>query len=171
MPRERRHAYTAEVTWTGDLGAGTRAYDAYARRYEARAGAKPGIAGSSDPAFLGDADRWSPEDLLLVALSACHKLWYLHLCSANGVVVRAYCDSASAEMVEEANGAGQFVGAVLRPRVTLEAGSDRALAVALHAKAHAMCFIARSVNFPVRIDPAEPEVAASGPAHPPGSRA
>lgn len=171
MARERRHAYAAEVTWTGDLGAGTRTYDAYSRRFEARAGARPPITGSSDAAFRGEPDRWSPEDLLLVALSACHKLWYLHLCSAHGISVRGYVDAASAEMIEQADGAGQFVGAVLRPRVTLEDGADLALAIALHAEAQAKCFVARSVNFPIRIDPEVPEFVPAAPAGPPAARA
>jgi organic hydroperoxide reductase OsmC/OhrA len=37
----------------------------------------------------------------------------------------------------------------LRPRVTISAGSDPDEATRLHEKANAMCFIARSVNFPV----------------------
>jgi len=39
--------------------------------------------------------------------------------------------------------------------VTLAAGSDVEKARHLHHKAHEMCFIARSVNFPVE---AEPEI-------------
>jgi organic hydroperoxide reductase OsmC/OhrA len=38
---------------------------------------------------------------------------------------------------------------VLRPVVTVSTGSDLALAHALHERAHAQCFIASSVNFPV----------------------
>jgi organic hydroperoxide reductase OsmC/OhrA len=41
----------------------------------------------------------------------------------------------------------------LRPKVTLAAGSDLQKAKALHHDAHAMCFIARSVNFPVSHEP------------------
>jgi organic hydroperoxide reductase OsmC/OhrA len=37
--------------------------------------------------------------------------------------------------------------------VTLEAGSDRARAEQLHEKAHHLCFVANSVNFPVRCEP------------------
>ena len=32
--------------------------------------------------------------MLLAAVSACHKLWYLHLCSAAGITVTAYTDHA-----------------------------------------------------------------------------
>lgn len=101
----------------------------------------------------GDKERWNPEELLLASLSACHKLWYLGLCAQAGVVVTAYEDNAEACMIEEFGGAGQFVSAVLRPYVTIVEDSDSVKAHALHHRAHEMCFIARSVNFPVSIEP------------------
>ena len=82
------------LRWTGDRGVGTASYTAYARDHEITAPGKPAIAGSSDPRFRGDATRWNPEELLLGAISACHQLWYLHLCAEAGVVVTAYVDDA-----------------------------------------------------------------------------
>ncbi|MDF2095257.1 OsmC family protein [Aquibaculum arenosum] len=151
-----QHRYVAEIVWTGNRGAGTANYRAYGREHEVRIAGKPPLLGSADPAFRGDASRHNPEDLLLVALSACHLLWYLHLCAEAGVVVMAYEDPAEGRMVLESDGGGRFVEVTLRPRVTLASGSDMAAqekALALHAEAHARCFIARSVNFPVRHEP------------------
>lgn len=56
-------------------------------------------------------------------------------------------------MVEEFSGAGQFTAAILKPHVTISVTSDTAKARALHHKAHEMCFIARSMNFPVSNEP------------------
>jgi organic hydroperoxide reductase OsmC/OhrA len=42
---------------------------------------------------------------------------------------------------------------MLRPKIVIDAQSDPDVAAALHHKAHAMCFIARSVNFPVGNEP------------------
>ena len=53
-----------------------------------------GRFGSADPGYLGDGSRHNPEDLLVAALSACHMLWYLHLCAVNRVVVTDYEDAA-----------------------------------------------------------------------------
>ncbi len=78
-------------------------------------------------------------------------LWYLHLCSVNGIVVLEYRDDAEGTMQEEDGGAGAFVRVVLRPRVTIAKGGDRGKALALHEEAHHLCFIARSVRFPVQI--------------------
>ena len=149
----RRHCYTVTVTWTGNKGTGTSGYRDYLRSYEISAAGKPNIAGSSDAAFRGDRACWSPEDLLVASLSSCHELWYLHLCAEAGVVVEAYVDEAAGVMEETADGGGQFVEVVLRPRVRLAPGSDRDKAQSLHHEAHAKCFIARSVNFPVKCEP------------------
>jgi organic hydroperoxide reductase OsmC/OhrA len=90
--------------------------------------------------------------LLLAALASCHQLAYLHLCAVEGIVVVAYEDHAEGWMQETADGAGQFTRVLLRPKVTISAG-DAAKAKELHHEAHEKCFIARSVNFPVKNEP------------------
>jgi len=65
----------------------------------------------------------------------------------------SYRDEAEATMIEEPNGAGRFVSAVLRPTITIQAGGDIAKASRLHHDAHEYCFIANSVNFPVTCEP------------------
>jgi organic hydroperoxide reductase OsmC/OhrA len=149
----RQHTYNVTVTWTGNRGSGTSGYRDYERAHEVTAEGKPGIAGSSDAAFRGDRSRWNPEELLVAALAACHKLSYLHLCAVAGVVVTSYVDHAEGLMEESANGAGHFLRVTLRPEVILTAGSDAGKARALHEKAHELCFIANSVNFPVLCEP------------------
>jgi organic hydroperoxide reductase OsmC/OhrA len=149
-----RHHYEVTVTWTGNTGSGTSGYRDYSRAHEITAEGKAAIAGSSDPVFRGDKSRWSPEELLVASLSACHKLWYLHLCSDAGLVVTAYCDHAEGTMrTEAAVGMGSFTEVVLRPEVTFAGEADLSLAKELHAEAHKRCFIANSVSFPVRCEP------------------
>jgi organic hydroperoxide reductase OsmC/OhrA len=149
----REHRYLVTVTWRGNRGTGTSAYRAYGRDHEINADGKSPIAGSADAAFLGDRTRWNPEDLLVVSLSTCHQLWYLHLAADAGVVVTDYVDRAEGVMQEDADGSGRFIRVVLRPQVTLAAGSDVARAKALHHSAHEKCFVANSVNFPVTCEP------------------
>ena len=50
-------------------------------------------------------------------------------------------------------GHGSEIEVVLHPVVTISAASDPAKAVAAHDDAHHACFIANSVNFPVRCEP------------------
>jgi organic hydroperoxide reductase OsmC/OhrA len=149
----RTHVYRPLVEWTGNVGSGTSDYRAYERAHVIRSLGKADILGSSDPAFCGDAAKWNPEDLFVAAVSACHKLWYLHLCADAGVVVLAYRDEPVGTMVEDADGSGRVASVVLHPAVRIAAGSDPAKAVALHHDAHAKCFIANSVSCAVSVEP------------------
>lgn len=144
---EREHHYQVNVEWTGNKGNGTESYKAYNRDYVISAEKKNPILGSSDPAFLGDATRWNPEDLLVASASACHKLWYLHLCAEAGISVSTYIDRATGTMIEGKKGC--FTGITLRPEITIRSGDDIKLARELHHRAHELCFIANSLNFPV----------------------
>jgi organic hydroperoxide reductase OsmC/OhrA len=151
----KTHRYAVTVKWTGNTGTGTSGYRSYERRHEifSAMADKPPIPGSSDPAFRGEPSRWNPEELLVASLSACHKLWYLHLCADAGVVVLDYIDRAEGTMEESADGSGRFRSVILRPEVTVAPGSDIAKARQLHDLAQAKCFIANSVNFPVEHAP------------------
>jgi organic hydroperoxide reductase OsmC/OhrA len=146
------HSYPIRMRWTGNTGRGTADYRAYERAHEYVVDGKPVIPGSSDPAFRGDRTRYNPEELLVMALSSCHMLWYLHFCADQKIVVVDYVDDAIGTMVEDAERGGFFTEVILRPSVTLANGSDAALAQSLHERAHHFCFVANSVNFPVRCE-------------------
>ena len=145
----KRHDYTCRIRWTGDRGEGTRTYRGYDRSWDIETPGKPVVHCSNDPLLGGDPSRPNPEDLLLSALSSCHMLWYLHLASEAGIVVHGYVDEPVAVGEIEPGGAGRFLGATLRPRIVLAAGADREAADAVHGRIHELCFIARSVRFPV----------------------
>ena len=151
---QKEHSYSVNVRWTGNLGAGTVNYRGYKRDHEITVPGKPPLPASSDPTFRGDKSRYNPEELLVASLSACHMLWYLHLCAEAGIVVTDYQDQAEGAMVERADGGGHFAKVTLRPTVRLAAGADSELAMQMHHQAHRLCFIANSVNFPVQCDPA-----------------
>lgn len=147
-----KHHYQVALEWTGNHGSGTSGYRAYGRDHAVRVEGKPDLAASSDATFHGDASRHNPEDMLVAALSSCHMLSYLHMATVAGVVVTAYSDAAEGVMATEGN-SGRFVEVVLHPVVTISADSDPAAAEAAHETAHHACFIANSVNFPVRCEP------------------
>lgn len=144
------HHYTLQLEWTGNKGNGTSGYTAYKRDHLIRISGKPELPGSSDPAFRGDPARYNPEELLLASVSSCHMLWYLHLCSEAGVIVVSYEDNPTGEMTETADGGGRFTGITLRPNIEVTDESMIAKANELHKRANELCFIANSLNFPVR---------------------
>jgi organic hydroperoxide reductase OsmC/OhrA len=154
MARQRTHQYRITSNWTGNSGTGTSAYTAYSRSFESSGQGKcAAIPGSSDPAFRGDPARYNPEELLVAAVSSCHMLWVLHLCSDAGIVVTEYTDEAWGEMVEHADGSGEMTGVVLRPRMCLADPTRAPEVAAIHDRAHSFCCLARSVRFPVRHEP------------------
>lgn len=143
------HHYRATTTWIGNRGSGTTDYKSYDRNHDIAVANKPTLACSSDPQFRGDKTRHNPEELLVASISSCHMLWYLHLCAVNGVVVTEYTDEASGTMEENKDGSGQFTEITLEPKVVVEHESMIEKANVLHHDANKMCFIARSVKFPV----------------------
>lgn len=148
------HQYAVSTVWTGNRGSGTSGYRDYGRDHTVSTAGLPDLLGSADSTFHGDKDRWNPELLLLTALSECHMLSYLHVAVKYGIVVTGYTDSAVANLVLNSDGSGQFRSATLRPQVDLADPAHAELARTLHAEAAQKCFIARSVNFPVRHEPA-----------------
>jgi len=143
------HLYNIELEWTGNQGTGTSAYRAYSRDHIVSVGGKPPIPGSSDPAFMGDAARYNPEDMFLASIASCHMLWFLHLASAAGIAVTAYRDDAYAVMKTNPDGSGEFTSVTLSPSVVITNASQVEQTKALHGKVGGMCFIARSVKVPI----------------------
>jgi len=147
------HRYELAVQWTGNTGDGTASYRAYSRDHDILIPGLPVLKGSADPTFHGDRERYNPEQLLLAALAQCHMLSYLHVAVKHGVVVTDYLDEASGMLKLNRDGSGQFERVTLRPRVTVADAAHAELAAQLHHEANQVCFIARSVNFPVEHEP------------------
>jgi organic hydroperoxide reductase OsmC/OhrA len=143
------HRYAARLRWIGPAAGATTSYKTYSREYTIDADGKPALRGSADPHFLGDGSLYNPEDLLVAALSSCHLLSYLAECACARIEVVSYEDDAEGEMTL-IDGVIRFREVVLRPQVAIADPSRIDEARALHERAHAVCFIANSVNFPVR---------------------
>lgn len=149
----KEHKYLVDLRWTGNTGKGTANYRSFQRGYTIQIDGKPDIKGSSDPSFSGDKNRHNPEELFVASLSSCHMLWYLHLCSENGITAIDYHDEAEGVMTEEKNGAGYFESVILKPHVTILEADKKELAKELHRQANKMCFIANSCNFKIAHEP------------------
>lgn len=143
------HGFEVRVRWSAGEGPGTIGYRAYSRDHEVTAEGTEPIRASAAPAFRGDAGRWNPEQLLLASAAQCHMLWYLHLAADAGITVLSYEDAAEGVLTLAADGGGAFTRITLHPAVTIAAGGDHELALALHGRANELCFIARSLHCPV----------------------
>lgn len=148
----REHRYAATLEWTGADTGPTRDYKSYSREYRVLIAGKPALIGSADPIYLGDAKLHNPEDLLLASLAACHMLSYLALCAREKIAVNSYRDAATGTMAIQ-DGKMRFISVMLRPQVVIADAAKLERARALHTEAHATCFIACSMNFPVENEP------------------
>lgn len=146
----KQHNYQARIEWTGNKGSGTSGYRDYDRSHTIHINGKPVIEASSDPSFRGDPEKYNPEELFLASLSSCHMLWFLHLCSEEGVVVSAYQDEPTGIMEEEKDGRGRFTVVTLNPMVTVKEERMQKKLNSIHQQANRMCFIANSCNFEVK---------------------
>ena len=148
-----QHHYNLTLKWTGNTGEGTSHYRSYERSHTIMIDNKAELLCSSDPAFRGDKTKHNPEEFMVASLSACHMLWYLHLCSEAGVIVTHYVDHATGTMVETSDGGGYFSEVTLHPIVTVTDDAMLEKANQLHKRANELCFSANSVKFPVHHQP------------------
>ena len=151
------HAFETHLRWPADPAQALPPVPTFSRNSVLSAPGKTEVAGSAPAIFGGDAARYNPEELLLMALSECHMLTYLAVAAKRNLSILAYEDRATGTLGLGTNGIKSgpqgkmsMQQVTLRPRVTVAKGTDLAEALAIHEKAHAKCFIANSVNFPVR---------------------
>lgn len=154
MKTIQEHKYALTNKWTGNTGNGTASVRGYERSHTVSIHGKPNQYLTTDNKLVGDSSKLNPEDLLVTALSSCHLMSYLYLCALEGIVVTDYVDNATGVMVENDKGGGSFREVILNPVVTVKDSSMIDRAIELHHKAHEICYIANSVNFEVRCNPA-----------------
>ncbi len=147
---QNEHVYTLDLEWTGAAADGTSSYEAYSREHTIHIAGKPDIVATADPTFHGDPTKHNPEDLLLAAIAGCHMLTYLALCARKRILVKSYRDKPTGILTLTQGGGGSFTEVVLRPEVVVAEEHMLENARTLHTPAHKYCFIANSVNFPVR---------------------
>lgn len=145
----KTHHYKAKLIWIGAEQAPIEFSESYSREYLIEIDGKPSLRGAADPLFLGALTAHNPEDLLVASLSLSHMLCYLILAAHADLLVLGYEDSATGTMLFEGD-KGRFTEVVLHPTVLVPEGSNLSLAKALHDRAHEQCFMASSVNFPVK---------------------
>ena len=144
------HTYRALCTWSGSTANGYRSYERAHRGAAPPAEAE--LALSSDPAFLGDAARLNPEQLVVLAAASCQLLSFLAVAAKARIDVRDYRDDATATMPETQRPV-RLAEIVLRPRITLVTGPSEQRVRNLVEVAHRECFIANSLATPVRVEP------------------
>lgn len=99
-----------------------------------------------------DQDRFSPEHMLVATAEACMANYVLLIAGMSKLEIRAYRSTAEGELEFEKKAGYRFKQIVIRPELTIDAGSE-ALAEKVLDKAHRSCLIARSLSCAVDIEP------------------
>lgn len=138
--RSKSYRYTTGVKWTGQkIGMMTVA-------------GKPAFEVATPPEFKGHEGIWSPEDLYVASANACLMTTFLSFAERSGLPFTAY-ESEAEGLLELVEGKFQVTAIVLKPKITLASGAERARAKELIDKAEANCLISNSMKTKVSIEP------------------
>jgi len=140
------HVFEAKLKWESNLGSNTKRIS---KNHQVIIDEKKVLTVSAAKAFKGDASLHNPEDLLLSALTSCHMMSYLYVCSQHNIEIISYTDNSVAYLEVEGSGKGSFTSVELNPVVVVKNENNLELAKELHVKANELCFIANSCNFPI----------------------
>lgn len=139
MPAAFPHHYQVALSWKdGD-------------RSELSAGGRPVIGGGSPPEFDGtDLARWSPEHLLLAAVSQCLMLTWIALNKRSAIALKGWESAGTSTLDKTKEG---LVFTEFRLKVALKVPAERvdeARKLLETAKKH--CIVANALKTPVTLD-------------------
>ena len=112
------------------------------------------VEASAAPGYKGNAEKVDPEEAFVAALSSCHMLTFLALCTKKKLIVDRYVDHAVGTLGKNQQGEQAVTRVVLRPEITFGEGGSPSSAdlETLHHDAHDLCFIANSVTTEVTVE-------------------
>ena len=141
------------LTWTKQTE--SFAYKDYNREHQWDFGEGLIVNASSAPEFLGDPRCADPERAFAAAMSSCHMLFFIAICSTKRLTVQDYVDRATAFLEKDEQGDLVISQIVLRPQVTFapDVEIDRETIEAIHQKSHDKSFLDKSVKSDVLVEP------------------
>ena len=131
------------------------AYKDYNRDHQWDFGEGLVVNASSAPQYLGTPEYADPERAFAAALSSCHMLFFIAICSKKRLVVENYVDHATAMLEADAEGDLIISQVTLRPKVIFAEGVDvnQEEIEKIHQVSHDKCFLAKSVKSELIIEP------------------
>ena len=133
------HRYETALTWKGG------------DRGEIAAGPRPVIAGGPPPEFAGtDPALWSPEHLILAALSQCFLLTWLALNKRSAIELKSWASTSESVLDKTATGVA-FTSFKLKVRVEVPAARLEETRKLLETTKK-YCIVANSLKTPVELE-------------------
>lgn len=116
------------------------------------AGGLPELRTAAPADYDGPGDAWSPEHLLLAAVQSCFLLTLRAIARASKIELKGL-ELDAVGTVDRQDGVTRFTEIVLRPKLTVTAGTDRDRALRVLEKSEKGCLVAASLSTPVRMEP------------------
>ena len=138
--RAKTFTYTTSLRWDGE------------KRGTMSAGGKPDVQVATPPEFKGHEGIWSPEDLYVASANICVMTTFLAFAERAGLGLESY-ESAAEGTLDFVEDRFLFTRIVLRPRITLKAGEEKAKAEEILHKAERNCLISASMKTEVVLEP------------------
>ncbi len=131
------------------------AYKDYNRDHQWDFGEGLVVNASSAPQYLGNPECADPERAFAAALSSCHMLFFIAICSKKRLVVENYIDKSTAFLEHDEQGELVISKVILRPDVTFSEGVEVSQETLdkIHHQSHEKCFLARSVKSELLVEP------------------
>ncbi|MBP83229.1 MAG: osmotically inducible protein OsmC [Verrucomicrobiales bacterium] len=106
------------------------------------------LKAAAAPEFLGGPDCVDPEETFTAALTSCHMLTFLAIACMSGYVIESYEDNAVGHLEKADDGKPWLARVTMNPRIVFSGEKHPSPEDInnLHHKAHAECFLARSVK-------------------------
>jgi organic hydroperoxide reductase OsmC/OhrA len=143
------HRYDARLHWSGSTGLGWENYDR-AHTVTAPPAEQQLIVTTGES--KGDPAQLNPEQLVVMAASSCQMLMFLHLAAKARIDVVEYTDEATGLMPLD-EGPVHITEITLRPRIVVAGDVSDERIVKLAELGHEECFIAKSLNSEIHLEP------------------
>lgn len=138
--RAKSYRYTTSVQWTGE------------KKAMLTVAGKPPVEAGSPPEFKGHEGIWSPEDLYVASVNVCILSTFLAFAGRAGLAFESYQSDAEG-LLEFVDDRYVFTKIVVRPKVALRSGEERAKAEEILHKAERNCLISNSIRTEVLLEP------------------
>ena len=128
-------------------------YKDYNREHEWQFDNGQTITAAASPVYLGKPEFIDPEEAFVAALSSCHLLTLLAICSRRNITVESYEDNAEGFLEKDEDGTLFLKRVVLRPKIKFRDKVDENTIHELHHLSHKECFLANTVKSEMLIEP------------------
>lgn len=143
--------HTAQIKWNKTTESFN--YKDYNREHEWLFDNGQKITASASQPYFGKPEFVDPEEAFVAALSSCHLLTLLAICSRKNIIVESYEDNAEGFLDKNENGTLFLKKVVLRPKIKFKDEVDENTIKELHHLSHKECFLANTVKSEMTIKP------------------